>query len=135
MRGLVNIKADKNAFQEYFGIDRADRDANRTRVAFTDLSTLVKRFPKSDYAPEAKRRLVWLLNRMARYELKVANYYYEREAYLAAANRGKYVVEHYSQSSYLEPALEMMEKSYEKLGLTDLSEHARLTREYNESNK
>jgi len=28
-----------------------------------------------------------------------------------------------------------MEKSYEKLGLTDLSEHARLTREYNESNK
>lgn len=125
MRGLVNIKADKNAFQEYFGIDRADRDANRTRVAFTDLSTLVKRFPQSGYAPEAKRRLVWLLNRMARYELKVATYYYEREAYLAAANRGKFVVEHYSQSSYLNAALDMMQKSYEKLGLTELSQNAR----------
>lgn len=66
MRGLVNIKADKNAFQEYFGVDRADRDANRTRVAFTDLSTLLKRFPNSVYAPEAKKRLVWLLNKMAR---------------------------------------------------------------------
>jgi outer membrane protein assembly factor BamD len=135
MRGLVNIKADKNAFQEYFGVDRADRDAKRTRVAYTDLSTLVKRFPESDYAPEAKRRLVWLLNRMARYELKVATYYYEREAYLAAANRGKYVVEHYSQSSYLDAALAMMEKSYEKLGLTELSQHAEQTRKFNSRNK
>ncbi|MEM7390085.1 MAG: outer membrane protein assembly factor BamD, partial [Pseudomonadota bacterium] len=108
-----------------------DRDANRTRVAFTDLSTLLKRFPNSAYAPEAKKRLVWLLNKMARYELKVAEYYYEREAYLAAANRGKYVVEHYSQSSYLDQALEIMEKSYNKLGLPELSEHAKATREAN----
>ncbi|CCQ12280.1 Probable component of the lipoprotein assembly complex (forms a complex with YaeT, YfgL, and NlpB) [Pseudoalteromonas luteoviolacea B = ATCC 29581] len=131
MRGLVNIKADKNAFQEYFGVDRADRDANRTRVAFQDLSTLVKRFPKSQYVPEAKKRLVWLLNKMARYELKVAEYYYEREAYLAAANRGKYVVEHYSQSTYLPQALEMMEKSYKKLGLDDLAQNAKQVRELN----
>ncbi|CAM4256270.1 outer membrane protein assembly factor BamD [Pseudoalteromonas byunsanensis] len=131
MRGLVNIKADENAFQDYFGVDRADRDANRTRVAFQDLSTLINSYPDSAYVPEAKKRLVWLLNKMARYELKVAQYYFEREAYLAAANRGKYVVEHYSQSSYLNNALEIMEKSYEKLGLSDLSEHARQTRELN----
>jgi outer membrane protein assembly factor BamD len=64
---------------------------------------------------------------MARYEIKVADYYYEREAYLAAANRGKYVVEHFSQSSYTNEALEMMVKSYDKLGLTDLSKNAQLT--------
>lgn len=133
MRGLVNIKADENAFQEYFGIDRADRDANRTRVAFTDLSTLVNNYPDSKYAPEAKRRMAWLLNRMARNELKVADYYYEREAYLAAANRGKYVVEHFSQSSYLIPALELMVDSYEKLGLEDLAANARATLALNEA--
>lgn len=132
MRGLVNIKADENAFQEYFGVDRADRDAKRTRVAFTDLSNLVKSYPNSKYAPEAKRRLVWLLNRMARNELKVARYYYEREAYLAAANRGKYVVEHFSQSSYLPQALELMVKSYEKLGLPELAANARKTLELNQ---
>ncbi|MBQ4848761.1 outer membrane protein assembly factor BamD [Pseudoalteromonas sp. MMG012] len=131
MRGLVNIKADKNAFQEYFGVDRADRDASRTRVAFQDLSTLVKSYPSSPYIPEAKKRLGWLLNRMARYEIKVAEYYFEREAFLAAANRGKYVVEHYSQSSYLNEALMIMEKSYDKLGLSDLSEHAKQTRALN----
>ncbi|MFC3034058.1 outer membrane protein assembly factor BamD [Pseudoalteromonas fenneropenaei] len=134
MRGLVNIKADKNAFQEYFGVDRADRDANRTRVAFQDLSTLIKRFPNSNYVPEAKKRVVWLLNRMARYELKVAEYYYEREAYLAAANRGKYVVEHYSQSSYLPQALDIMEKSYEKLGLKELAEQTKQVKAVNQRN-
>ncbi|MBS3796237.1 MULTISPECIES: outer membrane protein assembly factor BamD [unclassified Pseudoalteromonas] len=135
MRGLVNIKADENAFQEYFGVDRADRDAQRTRVAFTDFSTLINNYPESKYAPEAKRRLVWLLNKMARNELKVANYYYEREAYLAAANRGKYVVEHFSQSSYLIPALEMMVKSYEKLGLDDMAAHTRQTLELNKDKR
>ncbi|NOU50643.1 outer membrane protein assembly factor BamD [Pseudoalteromonas sp. JBTF-M23] len=131
MRGLVNIKADENAFQDYFGVDRADRDANRTRVAFQDLSTLISSYPDSEYIPEAKKRLVWLLNKMARYELKVAQYYFEREAYLAAANRGKYVVEHYSQSSYLNAALEIMEKSYKKLGLSELAENARQTMQLN----
>ncbi|MCO7186983.1 MULTISPECIES: outer membrane protein assembly factor BamD [unclassified Pseudoalteromonas] len=132
MRGLINIKADENGFQEYFGIDRADRDPSRTRVAFQDLSTLVKNYPDSAYVPEAKKRLAWLLNKMARYELKVANYYFEREAYLAAANRGKYVVEHFSQSSYLVPALEMMEKSYAMLGLEELSDNARRAKEQNQ---
>ncbi|KID58371.1 membrane protein [Pseudoalteromonas luteoviolacea] len=132
MRGLINIKADENAFQEYFGVDRADRDVSKTRVAFQDLSTLVKSYPDSEYTPEAKKRLAWLLNKMARYELKIANYYFEREAYLAAANRGKYVVEHYSQSSYLLEALDMMEKSYEKLGLTELSENVRKTKALNQ---
>ncbi len=127
MRGLINIKADENAFQEYFGVDRSDRDSKKTREAFKDLSTLVKRYPDSNYTPEAKKRLAWLLNKMAKNELKVAAYYYEREAYLAAANRGKYVVEHFSQSSYLTEALAMMVKSYDKLGLTKLKKHAEAT--------
>ena len=135
MRGLVNIQADENAFQEYFGIDRADRDASRTRVAFQDLSTLTDSYPNSPYVAEAKKRLVWLLNKMARYEIKVAGYYFEREAFLAAANRGKYVVEHFSQSSYLIEALNIMEKSYEKLGLNELRLHAQQTRLLNEQQR
>lgn len=131
MRGLVNIKADENAFQEYFGVDRADRDPNLTRVAFEDLSNLVKSYPDSKYAPEAKKRLVWLLNKMARYEIKVADYYYEREAYLAAANRAKYVVEHFSQSSYTKQALELMVKSYDKLGLAELKQNAQAVLDHN----
>ena len=124
MRGLISIKAHENAFQEYFGIDRADRDTKRTRVAYEDFSTLVKNYPESKYADEAKKRMAWLLNKMARYEIKVADYYYKREAYLAAANRGKYVIEHFSKSSYTQDALEIMVKSYDKLGLTELRDNA-----------
>ncbi|EAR29418.1 putative lipoprotein with tetratricopeptide repeats (TPR) domain [Pseudoalteromonas tunicata D2] len=124
MRGLNNIKADENAFQEYFGVDRADRDPIKTREAYKDLDTLIKKYPTSSYADEAKKRQVWLLNKMARYEVKVANYYYDRQAYLAAANRGKYVVEHFGQSSYVKEALEIMVNSYDKLGLSDLRDHS-----------
>ncbi|MGB0987204.1 MAG: outer membrane protein assembly factor BamD [Pseudoalteromonas spongiae] len=124
MRGLVNIKAHENAFQEYFGIDRADRDTKRTRIAYEDFATLVKNYPDSKYTNEAKKRMAWLLNKMARYELKVANYYYDREAYLAAANRCKYLVEHFSKSSYTKQALELMVKSYDKLGLSELKNNA-----------
>jgi outer membrane protein assembly factor BamD len=124
MRGLVNIKVHENAFQEYFGIDRADRDTKRTRVAYEDFSTLVTKYPDSKYTDEAKKRMAWLLNKMARYELKVASYYFEREAYLAAANRCKYVVENFSKSSYTAQALDIMVKSYDKLGLTELKNNA-----------
>ncbi len=125
MRGLVNIKADENGFQEYFGVDRADRDPAKTRQAFEDLSTLIKQYPNSKYADEAKKRMAWLLNKMARYEIKVAQYYMGRDAYLAAANRGKYVVEHFGQSSYVKDALEIMIEAYDKLGLTEHRDHAK----------
>lgn len=131
MRGLVHIKAHENAFQEYFGIDRADRDTKRTRIAYEDFSTLVKNFPDSKYTAEAQKRMAWLLNKMARYELKVANYYFEREAYLAAANRCKYVVEHFAKSSYTKEALALMVESYDKLGLTELKENTQKVLDYN----
>jgi outer membrane protein assembly factor BamD len=57
---------------------------------------------------------------MAANEIHVAHYYYKRGAYLAAANRGKYVIEHYQQAPAMEQALVVMAKSYDKLGLNDL---------------
>ncbi|GAA0536684.1 outer membrane protein assembly factor BamD [Rheinheimera aquimaris] len=122
MRGLSNLKADENALHEVLGIDRADRDLASTRQAFDDFKTLVSSFPQSKYAPEAKKRMLTIKNTLARYELSVADYYMRRGAYLAAANRGKYIVEFYRDSPHIEKALEIMVESYDKLGLTKLKE-------------
>lgn len=127
MRGLVNIKADENGFQEFFGIDRADRDIARARQAFTDLKTLVDTYPNSEYKDKAQQLMVWLLNKMARHELKIAEYYMERGAHLAAANRAKYVVENYSHSPYVKDALSLMVNAYNELGLKDLAADAKAT--------
>ncbi|GGW71657.1 outer membrane protein assembly factor BamD [Alishewanella tabrizica] len=120
MRGLTNLKADENAFQEFFGIDRSDRDLSSTRQAFEDFKILLNSYPQSKYAADAKQRMVIIKDQLARHELLVADYYLRRGAFLAAANRGKYVVEFYRDSPLVEQALVIMVESYEKLGLDKL---------------
>lgn len=120
MRGMSNLKTDENAFQEFFGLDRADRDLSSTRQAFDDFKILVTNYPDSKYSATAKRRMVEIKDTLARHELLVADYYLRRGAYLAAANRGKYVVEYFRDSPLVEQALEVMVESYGQLGLTKL---------------
>ena len=122
MRGLSNLKADENALHNMLGIDRADRDLASSRQAFDDFKKLVSAFPDSKYAAEAKNRMLSIKDTLARHELLVADYYMRRGAYLAAANRGKYIVEYYRDSALIEQALEVMVQSYDKLGLTKLRE-------------
>ncbi|WP_018691921.1 outer membrane protein assembly factor BamD [Algicola sagamiensis] len=122
MRGLTNIQATDDFVQDIFDIDRADRDVKVTRQAFDDFKRLVTEYPKSKYAKDAKQRMVFLKNKLASYELKVADYYIRRGAYLAAANRGKYIVEYYPNSIYAKKALEIMVHSYTELGLNTLAQ-------------
>ncbi|MBZ9612108.1 outer membrane protein assembly factor BamD [Rheinheimera maricola] len=122
MRGLTNLKADENALHDVLGIDRADRDLASTRQAFDDFKLLVSSFPNSKYSAEAKNRMLSIKDSLARHELLIADYYMRRGAYLAAANRGKYIVEYYRDSALVEQALEVMIESYDKLGLRKLKD-------------
>ncbi len=122
MRGLTNAKADENAFQEFFNIERADRDLSSTRQAFEDFKTLLNAFPESRYAADARQRMIVIKDKLAQHELLIADYYMRRGAFLAAANRGKYVVEFYRDSPRVEQALEIMVESYGRLGLVKLQQ-------------
>ena len=66
-----------------------------------------------------------LKNRLARQELAIAQYYYDRRAYIAAANRGKKFLDTFYDTKYAEDILEIMIKSYGKLKLTDMEREAR----------
>jgi outer membrane protein assembly factor BamD len=125
MRGLSNLKADENSFQEFVGIDRADRDLAGTKQAFEDLKILVSTYPTSKYANDARKRMFVIKEKLVRYELLVADYYIRRGAHLAAANRAKYIVEYYRDSPQVEKALQIMVDSYDKLGLVKLRDDAK----------
>jgi len=92
MRGLTNMEADKNLFQELIGIDRSDRDPTRSRQAFEDFRRLIEKYPDSKYAADAQKRMLFIKSRLAKYEIAIARFYMRREAYVAAANRGRYVL-------------------------------------------
>ncbi|MFT4928237.1 MAG: outer membrane protein assembly factor BamD [Phenylobacterium sp.] len=125
MRGLVNMNSDDNMFQDMFGIDRADKNVESTRQSFQDFKTLIEKYPQSKYTADARKRMVFILDKLVRRELYVAQYYMKQGAYLAAANRGKYILENYPNSTKTENALEVMVESYQQLGLTKLAEDSK----------
>ncbi len=127
MRGLTNMEADANMFQQLMQIDRSDRDPSKSREAFTDFRRLIQQYPDSKYAADAKKRMVFIKERLAKYEIAIARFYMRREAFVAAANRGRYVLENYSNTDQVQEALEIMVSSYDQLGLTELKENAMKT--------
>ncbi|MCP4270865.1 MAG: outer membrane protein assembly factor BamD [Gammaproteobacteria bacterium] len=131
MKGVVNFVSEVGFFQELFSAKLSQRDASSARQAFEDFSELVRRFPDSHYIADARQRMIFLRNRLAEYEIHVAKYYMTREAYLAAANRAKYVVEHYPKTPSVAKALDIMVTAYEILELSDLADKARQVLEYN----
>lgn len=134
MRGLVNMEYDQNFFQELFNIDRADRDTTKVRESFDDFDNLLAKFPESKYAADAKKRMLFIKDRLARYEVAVARYYIKRAAYVAAANRGQYIVEYFADTTHVQEALEIMVECYDLLGLEDLKKHAQETLKLNYPN-
>ncbi|MEI6893890.1 MAG: outer membrane protein assembly factor BamD [Colwellia sp.] len=124
MRALINISTEENLFQDLAGIDRTDRDPEASRSAFNDLKMIITNYPDSKYATDARKRMISIKSRLAKYELAVAKYYIKREAYASAANRGRYIIEYFSPSAEVEQALEVMIESYDKLKLADLKANA-----------
>jgi len=125
MKGLINFSSETGFGKEIFSAPISERDASNARKSFDDFAELLRLYPNSKYAKDAKLRMIYLRNRLADYELHVAKYYMQRDAYLAAANRAKYVVDHYPKTQAVPRALEMMMISYNLLDLPELAENSR----------
>ena len=124
LRGLASFGITKSAISEFFGQDQNERDPKSFRRSFEFFAELVKKFPKSRYARDAVQRMTHLRNSLAEYEVHVANYYFGKDAYVAAANRGKYVVENYQRTPAVADALALMVKSYRKMDMPELARDA-----------
>jgi outer membrane protein assembly factor BamD len=124
LRGLINFN-DKIGLLQYFSReDVTERDPKAAQEAFDSFKRLVTKFPNSKYTPDAIVRMKYLVNALAQYEVHVANYYYRRGAYLAAANRAQQAVQKYRDAPAIEEALFVLVRSYDKLGLNDLRDDA-----------
>jgi outer membrane protein assembly factor BamD len=124
LRGLINFNDRLSMFNFISRQDPSERDPKAAREAFDSFKQLVERFPNSIYAKDSNDRLHYLINAMAQYDVHVANYYYRRGAYLAAANRAQAAVKDYRDAPAIEDALLIMVRSYDALGLTDLRDDA-----------
>lgn len=121
IKGLVQFERNPNFLERWFNADLSQRPPIDARKSFQAFQTLVQRFPNSEYAPDARQRMIFLRNRLANYEVYVADYYLQRGAYVGAINRAKYAIENYDGAPQVRRALEIMSASYTKLGMADLA--------------
>ncbi|PIE20933.1 MAG: outer membrane protein assembly factor BamD [Neptuniibacter caesariensis] len=124
LKGLTAFEQDISWITQYLPIDETQRDPGAALDSFDSFSTLVNRYPESLYAPDSYKRMVYLKNRLAAYEVHVARYYIQREAFVAAANRGRYVIENMQETPAVPDALAVMVESYKHLGQEDLAADA-----------
>jgi outer membrane protein assembly factor BamD len=124
LKGLITFNDDLGFLGKFTGQDLSERDPKAAREAFEAFKVVVDRFPNSKYAPDALDRMRYIVNSLAEADVIVARYYFQRGAYLAAANRAQLVLKDYDRAPAVEEALYILIKSYERLGMTDLSSDA-----------
>lgn len=131
LRGLASYDLSESFLDSLFDVDPSQLDPRSARRAFEYFAELLKKYPKSRYSKDALQRMTLIRNNLAQYEVHVASYYMRRGAYLAAANRGKYVIVNYQRTPAVADALAIMVDAYEKLGMTDLANDSRQVLELN----
>jgi len=121
LKGLVYFREDQGLLGYVYELDLSEREPRAMRESFAAFKELVAKFPDSRYAEDSKDRMRYLTNALATYEVKVARYYYNRGAYVAAVNRAQGALLNYPRTPANEDALAILAAGYEKLGLTQLA--------------
>lgn len=121
VKGLVAFERNPNVIERWFRADLSQRPPIDATKSFQAFSTLLQRFPNSEYASDSRQRMIFLRNRLADYETYVAGYYLTRGAYAGAINRAKYAVENYDGAPAIREALIIMVDAYKGLGMADLA--------------
>jgi len=121
LKGLASFDQDRGIVARFLPLDMTKRDPGAARDSYNEFAQLTNRYPNSRYAPDAKQRMIYLRNLLAAYEIHVAHYYLSRHAYVAAANRGRYVVENFQETPAVGDGLAVMVEAYQRLTLDDLA--------------
>jgi len=124
LKGLINFREDQGIFGYIAEQDLSERDPKMTKEAFAAFREIATRFPDSKYAADSIERMRYLTNALAGYEVHVARYYYNRGAYVAAANRAQATLTNYPKTPANEDALIVLVNSYDKLQMPQLRDDA-----------
>lgn len=132
LKGLINFNEDMGVLGSVVKPDLSERDPRAARESFDAFRELVTRFPESRYSPDARLRMQYLIDTLARYEIHVANFYLRRGAYVAALNRAKGVLSTYPRTASTRDALQIMVQAYQALGMDDMRADAQRVLAMNE---
>lgn len=121
MKAIINFEQGLTWLQRVVGIDPSTRDITHLQEAFKDLSLLARTYPHSLCRDDALRRMAYIRNAIARENLAIANYYFQRRAYVAAINRANDIVLHFEGAPSVPKALRLIVDSYQQMDLPKMA--------------
>jgi outer membrane protein assembly factor BamD len=121
LKGLVNFDRGGTILDVLVERDLSEFDRKILLTAYRDFKLLVQRFPDSKYAEDSTKRLIYLRDELARADFNIANYYASRDAWVAVANRTKFILRNYQGSSVIRSTLNLQLKAYQALELDELA--------------
>jgi outer membrane protein assembly factor BamD len=98
-------------------IPDVSRDQGRTDKAMAALEEVVRKFPDSEYAASARRKIEGARDQLAAKEMSVGRYYQSSKNFIGAINRFKVVVTRYQTTRHVEEALMRLAECYLTLGI------------------
>lgn len=131
LKALVNFDRSSGLLLRLARQDMSARDLGAPTQSLNDFADVVRRYPNSPYAADARQRMIYLRNMLAQHEINVGLYYLRRDAFVASANRGKFILQTYPQSAFEGDALALMAASYRGMGEAELEADARRVLEQN----
>jgi outer membrane protein assembly factor BamD len=125
IKGLARFPRGRGPLERLFRADPDQRPPGQMLESFNTFAQLLQQHPNSEYVEDARQRMIYLRNRLAAHEIVVADFYLRRHAHVAAINRSRYVLENYQETPSVIPALEIMARAYDQLGMSELAEDTR----------
>ena len=112
------------AVSYYEQITGVDRDQRITQQALDALGELIRRYPNSDYAADARLKVDLARDHLAGKEMEVGRFYQQGGLYLAAISRFRTVIDRYDTTSHTPEALHRLVECYLSLGLPEEAKKA-----------
>lgn len=115
LRGIIAYERNLTFFKRVNPVNLAQTDPKILLRAFQSFEVLVTKFPNSEYAEDARYRMLYLKNLMGQHELEVGLHYLRHGAYLAAIQRAQGVILNFEQTPSTPYALAVIARSYQEL--------------------
>jgi outer membrane protein assembly factor BamD len=112
------------ALAYYEQIADVGRDQKITERALSSLQEVIKRYPDSEYARDARLKIDLTRDHLAGKEMEIGRYYQNKKQHLAAINRFRQVVEKYQTTTHVAEALHRLSECYLALGVADEAQTA-----------
>ena len=93
------------------------RDQKSTKTALDALTEVVRRFPLTNYARDARMKIDLTRDHLAGKEMEIGRYYQNKEEYFAAIGRYNVVIENYGTTSHVPEALHRLVEAYLAVGI------------------